>query len=67
MKGKIIKTNNKERLKYVGCEGEIGLANDNTFRMIIENGEKKGRLLITSQIEEIVIKTKNSIYKVEVI
>lgn len=66
MRGRIVKTDNAQRLKYVNCEGEFSFG-ERVFNMLIENGEAKGKLFSTSQVEEIIIKTKNSIYKVKVI
>lgn len=65
MRGKIIDTNNSDRTKYIGNEGEFGFA-DKTFNMIVDNGNSKGKFFHTSEVKEIIVKTKNSIYRIEV-
>lgn len=66
MRGRIVKTNNASRMQYLNNEGEFGFG-DKTFNMIIDNGNYKGKIFHTSEVKEIIIKTKNSIYKVEVL
>lgn len=66
MRGRIVKTNNASRTQYLNSEGEFGFGGK-TFNMIIDNGDRKGKIFHTSEVKEIIIKTRNSIYKVEVL
>lgn len=69
LKGKIIKIDNLNRLEYLNdiCTLHFAENGSKGFIFNILEGYKPNRTIITSDVEEIIVKTRNTTYTIEII
>ena len=71
MRGKIVKVDNVDRLEFLNAIGTLLLPSESSnsckFGFHIEEGYKPNRTIITSNVREIIVKTKNTTYTIEIL
>lgn len=71
MRGKIVKVDNIDRLEFLDSIGTLLLpsesSNSRRLGFYVEEGYKPDRTIITSDVEEIIVKTKNTTYTIKIL